>query len=96
MSFAKYKIEALPAAVQAEIDQWLIDRQFRFPHKLAGELKARGFDVGESSVRRYAIQLSNRQRQERIEKFVARTAVTIARTGTDSQSGAKQGVNDTQ
>ena len=38
---SKFKVEVLPPAVRAEVDQWPIDRDFHYSYKLAAELLAR-------------------------------------------------------
>jgi len=72
---SKFKIEALPPAVRAEVDQWLIDRDFHFILELATKLRARGFDIGEGGVRRYAKKLQRERKEERLE--LARTRMAI-------------------
>jgi hypothetical protein len=76
---SKYKVEALPPAVRAEIDQWLIERDFHNSHKLAAELRARGFDIGAGGMLRYARKLERERKEERLE--LARTRMAIELEG---------------
>jgi hypothetical protein len=66
---------SVAAAVRAEVDQWLIDRDFHSTLERATKLRARGFDVGEGAVRRYAKKLQRDRKEERLE--LARTRMAI-------------------
>lgn len=47
------KVDKLPAAVKAWLDNALIEGNFSGYELLEAELKARGFDIGKSSLHRY-------------------------------------------
>jgi uncharacterized protein DUF3486 len=75
-SQSKFKVEALPPAVRAEVDRRLVDCDFHFILDLATELRGRGFDIGEGAMRRYANKLQRERKEERSE--LARTRLAIA------------------
>ncbi|MGD0290102.1 MAG: phage protein Gp27 family protein [Candidatus Binataceae bacterium] len=70
----KFKVELLPPAVREEIDKGLITRDFHNSHKLAADIRARGFDdVGDRAMLRYARKLQRERKAELLE--LARTSM---------------------
>lgn len=63
MARSKYKVEKLPPAELAWVEQRLIDRRFHHIVELSIELRSRGFNIGHSALSRFAASLK-RQRAE--------------------------------
>jgi hypothetical protein len=83
----KFKAELLPPAVREEMDRWLIDREFHNSHKLAAELRARGFDIGNGAMARYAGKLRRERQEERSELARTRLAIELEAASSLSRLG---------
>lgn len=71
------KVEKLPAAVKAWLDNALIEGNFSGYELLEAELKARGFDIGKSSLHRYGQEFEDKLAAIRIATEQAK-AITDA------------------
>lgn len=71
------KVDKLPAAVKAWLDNALIEGNFSGYELLEAELKARGFDIGKSSLHRYGQEFEDKLAAIRIATEQAR-AITDA------------------
>jgi hypothetical protein len=74
----KFKVEGLPPEVRAEIDQWLVDREFHFTAALAAELRERGFlAIGPGAIRRYAKKIKRERAENRFRIARERMAIEL-------------------
>lgn len=71
------KVDKLPAAVKAWLDNALIEGNFSGYELLEAELKARGFDIGKSSLHRYGQEFEDKLAAIRIATEQAK-AITDA------------------
>ncbi len=72
------KIEGLPKTVKAWLDAALVDGNFSGYEALETELKARGFDIGKSSIHRYGSEFEKKLATLKLASEQARAIVTAA------------------
>lgn len=72
------KINALPKAVKEWLDVALVDGNFSGYEQLEAELKARGFDIGKSSIHRYGSQFEQKLSMLKLASEQAKAIVTAA------------------
>lgn len=72
------KIEGLPKAVKGWLDTALVEGNFSGYEQLEAELKARGFDIGKSSIHRYGSQFEEKLATLKLASEQARAIVTAA------------------
>lgn len=82
------KITALPPPVKTWLDQALIDGNFAGYQQLEAELKARGYDIGKSSIHRYGTNLERKLRAIKASTEAARQIAEAAPDDADLRSGA--------
>lgn len=82
------KITALPPAVKTWLDQSLIDGNFAGYQQLEAELRARGYDIGKSSIHRYGTNLERKLRAIKASTEAARQIAEAAPDDADLRSGA--------
>lgn len=78
---ARSKIALLPKAVKAWLDSALVDGNFSGYEALEVELKARGFDIGKSSIHRYGSAFEQKLANLKVASEQAKAIVSA--TGDD-------------
>lgn len=72
------KIATLPAEIKAWLDAALVEGNFSGYELLETELKARGFDIGKSSIHRYGSDFEKKLAMLKLASEQARAIVTAA------------------
>lgn len=72
------KIDALPKAVKEWLDVALVEGNFSGYEQLEAELRARGFDIGKSSIHRYGSQFEQKLSMLKLASEQAKAIVTAA------------------
>lgn len=72
------KVSALPNAVKQWLDAALVEGNFSGYEQLEAELKARGFDIGKSSIQRYGSQFEQKLGALKMASEQARAIVSAA------------------
>ncbi|MDO8933056.1 MAG: DUF3486 family protein [Rhodocyclaceae bacterium] len=75
------KVEGLPKGVKEWLDASLVDGNFSGYEQLEAELKARGFDIGKSSIHRYGSAFEQKLATLKLASEQAKAIVTA--TGDD-------------
>lgn len=75
---ARSKISGLPKAIKGWLDTALVDGNFSGYELLEAELKARGFDIGKSSIHRYGSAFEQKLATLKLASEQARAIVTAA------------------
>lgn len=82
------KIVALPPAVKAWLDKALVEGNFSGYAALEAELKARGYDIGKSSIHRYGTNLERRLSAIKASTQAAAAIAAAAPDDADLRSAA--------
>lgn len=82
------KIVTLPAAVKAWLDKALVEGNFSGYAELEAALKARGYDIGKSSIHRYGTNLERRLSAIKASTQAAAAIAAAAPDDADLRSAA--------
>ena len=82
------KIDLLPAAVKAWLDQALVENAHGRFEMLAAELRARGYDVSKSAIGTYSLDFERRLSALKVATEQARAIVSAAPDDEDAMSQA--------
>jgi len=90
------KVLGLPAEVRRWLDAMLADGNFAGYELLAAELKARGYDIGKSSLHRYGQQLERKLAAVKASTEAARAIAAAAPDDADLRSAAVMSLVQTE